>query len=210
MRHAYDVHWQISNSALFATLWSFEELVSQAVPVPALHVHARTLAPVHALLLACLHRVAHHHNSQRLIWLYDLHLLAQSLTCAEQGEFVRLAGHKHVRAICRHGLELAQHCFATPVAADLLAALRLPDDHATWEATARFLSPHQRRWQLLRADLHALPGWLNKVRLLQEHVLPPATYLLTHYGTTRRALLPVLYLHRALRGFWRLWQRAEC
>jgi len=39
----------------------------QAIAVPAFGEQARTLAPVQALLLACVHRVAHHDNSERLI-----------------------------------------------------------------------------------------------------------------------------------------------
>ncbi len=208
VRHAYDVHWKISNSPPFSDLLSFEELVHQALPVPALGDHAYALAPVQALLLACLHRVAHHHNSERLIWLYDIHLLVSRMTFEERTAFIRLAADRRLQAVCGRGLQLAQHCFATPLAENFIAALYPPDGLAAEEATAHFLKPNPRRLHILLAELQTLSGWKNKIRLLMEHLLPPPAYLLNRYATTNRALLPVLYFHRVLRGVRKLWRHA--
>ncbi len=208
LRHAYDVHWKISNPHLFSDILSFEELATQAIPVPALGAHARTLTPVHALLLACIHRVAHHHNSDCLIWLYDIALLVTSLTHDEQTAFGQLAMAKRVGTICASGLRLAQRCFATPLPAALVEALpMLQGAAADDETSARFLLPHRRRWHLLAADVQALPGWQSKWRLLREYALPSASYLRTLYGASNPAWLPVLYLHRALQIIRRLMHR---
>ncbi len=83
VNHLFDIHWKVSNPVRFADLLPFSELVSEAVPIPTLGTAAHTLSPVHALLLACIHRVAHHHNSRCLIWLYDIHLLVSRLTSDE-------------------------------------------------------------------------------------------------------------------------------
>ena len=75
----YDVHWKMALPILFADVLSFEEVLARAVDVPALGGRARALGRVDALLLACIHRVAHHRCDDRLLWLYDIHLLANDL-----------------------------------------------------------------------------------------------------------------------------------
>jgi len=57
--HVYDVHWDISNSPVVRDALPFEEVIDRAILVPRIAPNA--LAPSHAdaLLLACIHRVAH-------------------------------------------------------------------------------------------------------------------------------------------------------
>lgn len=207
VRHAYDMHWHISNTPLFANRLSFDELASRAISVPSLGEGALTLTPVHALLLACLHRVAHHQNSDRLIWLYDIHLLVSSMLPAELAEFPRLAAAKQLQAVCGSSLKLASQCMGTPLPEDFMPLVYAADKAAPDEATARYLDSDQRHWHLLLADLGALADWTSKCRFLWQSLFPPATYILHRYNVTNRILLPMLYIHRTIRGFWRLIHR---
>lgn len=113
--HAFDFHWKISTQSVFADLLTYDELAADAVPVPALGPHARAAGPVHALLLACLHPVMHHRNVERLIWVYDIHLLASRLSAAELERFADLAVAKRVGAICAHELAIARARFWTSI-----------------------------------------------------------------------------------------------
>ncbi|PON14892.1 hypothetical protein C2W62_26680 [Candidatus Entotheonella serta] len=128
VNHLYDLHWKVSNPLRFADLLNFPELAAEAVPIPALGPHAHTLKPVHALLLACIHRVAHHHNSHCLIWLYDIHLLASRLTPDEWETCLQLARYKQVCAVCHDGLQLAKAYFDTSVPSGWLATDPQRDD----------------------------------------------------------------------------------
>ena len=58
-----DLHWRIANPRVFADALPFGELHRRAVTVPALGRAALTPSPVDALLLACIHRVAHHEDA---------------------------------------------------------------------------------------------------------------------------------------------------
>ena len=58
--HVVDLHWRIANPQRVRPVLAYEELAAAAEPVPALAPRARGLRRVHALLLACVHRVAHH------------------------------------------------------------------------------------------------------------------------------------------------------
>ncbi|MGH7775212.1 MAG: nucleotidyltransferase family protein [Candidatus Binatia bacterium] len=203
VRHTYDVHWKISNPQLFADILSYDELARCAITVPGLGENARALDAAHALLLACLHRIAHHQNSDCLIWLYDIHLLVSQMRPEEHKAFSQLAIDKRVRAVCSNGLKLAQHCFYTPLPVDLMEALHADGNPMSNEATASFLKPYQRRIDVLLSDLRTLSRWRDKLQLLKEHVFPPANYILNHYSIANRALLPGLYVHRALQGAWK-------
>lgn len=211
--HAIDLHWRISDTPLFAGLLSFEELAAAAEPIPALGPTALGLGPVHALLLACLHRIHHAHEpdrgdttpnygGDRLIWLWDIHLLAERLTDAEWSWFQTLSAEKRLGAVCRDGLRAARERFATdlpPAARADLTAPENPDDiPLTWLAGSH--------GQRLLTDLRTLPDWRLRAARLREILFPPADYMLGRYGTGRRWLLPLLYLHRALAG-WRKYRR---
>ena len=78
--HALDVHWRIAVPKLFADRLTYDDLSRDAVAVPRLGPHALAPSPPLALLVACLHRTAHHGTTTRLLWLYDIHLLATTLS----------------------------------------------------------------------------------------------------------------------------------
>src|SRR4029079_8986539 len=114
--HHLDVHWRIKNSPMLAHALSYEELVTRAAPLPDLGPNACTPAPVHSLLFACVHRAGHvnvpldeegvaRFGRDRLILLYDVHLIAGRMAQDELDEFVALASQRKMRAICGEGLQ---------------------------------------------------------------------------------------------------------
>lgn len=207
--HTYDVHWKPSNPHVFADLLSFEELAEQAVAVPPLGERARGLGPVHALLLACIHRVAHHNDAGRLIWLYDIHLLTNSMDAAGFQAFTRLAADKRIGALSARGLTLARQSFGSRVPPDVVPALSTRLRAGRREPSAVFLGGNLRQIDILIADLKALPGWRRRLQLLQEHAFPRPAYMLATYRVLSRALLPALYAHRLVGGAWRWFRRPE-
>lgn len=205
--HVVDVHWRVNNRQVFADALSYDECVAGSEAVPQLG--ARALGPIHALLLACMHRVTHvtvaydfdgvPQLGDRLIWLYDIHLLATRLTPAAFKRFGQLAGHRRVRQVCLDGLTLAQRYLGTSLPEDVLDSLAAPGPR---ELSARYLDAG--RMRCLVRDIRSLPAWRDRLQLSKEHVFPPADYMLEKYGMSRRAWLPALYLHRGIWGMWRL------
>src|SRR4051794_10882083 len=121
--HVFDIHWKISTQTLFADLLTYDELLGDAVAVPALGAHARTACGAHALLLACMHPVMHHRNTERLIWFCDIDLLVRSLSDEELHRFAQLAISKQVAAICAQQWSIASEHFQTPVASHVIDML---------------------------------------------------------------------------------------
>jgi hypothetical protein len=195
LRHLVDLHWCVAIPRHFALALSFEQLWPRAVAVPPLGDAVRTLGVVDALLVACMHRVAHHHDAPDLLWIWDIHLLVGRMASGERATFVELAARAGMCAICRRGLSLAGESFGTEVEA-LAAALEEARGGCD-EPAAVFLGGLS-MIEVLRADLGALVGWRARLQLLREHLFPPTVYMRAMYGTAES--LPVLYLSRIVRG----------
>jgi hypothetical protein len=197
--HALDVHWNISTQTLFADVLSYDELAADSRPVPALGPAARIPAPVHALLLACIHPVMHHQNEHRLLWVYDVHAIASTLDAAEWEALAHLAVERQVAAIVARGLEEARTIWATPVSDTVIWRLR----QATSEASASYLAPGRGWWDEFVSNVSHLPSWRSRVQLLLEVAFPSRTYMSRAYGVSGpvgAALLPALYVHRLAAG----------
>jgi putative nucleotidyltransferase-like protein len=196
VRLEYDIHWKIADPEVFANVLTYDELADDAVPVPALGPGARAIGDIHALLVACTHRVAHHFDREWILFLSDIDRLARRVDAVGWQRVVALAKQRGILAVCARGLTLAAERLGTPVPRDVLEGLTATDD----EPTAAYLDHHLRRYDILRSDLRALGNWRARARLVREHLLPPADYMLASYGTTRASLLPALYIHRVVRG----------
>ncbi|HET9369097.1 MAG TPA: nucleotidyltransferase family protein [Vicinamibacterales bacterium] len=197
--HVVDLHWRIANPQAFGRVLEYEELAAAAEPLPALSPSARGLGRVHALMLACVHRVAHHGDAPLLIWLYDIHLVAASMTAEAWREFAALATARGVGAVCRRSLELSVDLFGTAVPASVLASSALGGADADRSPAAGYL--HQpRRVAGVWWDFRLLPSWRDRARLARQHAFPPVRYMRDVYAPASGAPLAVLYARRAWRG----------
>jgi len=203
--HVYDVHWAIANTAVFADALPFHELRGRAVDLPRISEHARGLSHVDALLLACIHRVAHHHDSDRLIWLVDIALLRDRMSGAEHAEFWRTAAERRIVGVCARAVELADEWLSRPPrhrAEDYLS----PHEVARHEASRAFMNRQITHGRVLAANLRALP-WRSRARRLWQLAFPPRRFMERSFGTRSRLALPWLYVYRGARGLARLFRR---
>jgi len=204
--HNIDLHWRINNSELLSRLFSYEELLERAIRLPNLCVHALGVSPVHALLLACMHRAAHKQNpyyvdgvayysADRLIWLYDVHLLAESLSSTQWHEVVRLAKEKGLCATCLDGIELARASFHTSCPDFVLTGLT---GSGTEELSETYLNASKLSQQWM--DFCALDGFSSRLRLLRELFFPSIAYMQRKYPQAQPGWLPAFYVRRAFDG----------
>jgi hypothetical protein len=208
--HLWDVHWRISDSHILAKSLGYEELHARARPIPALGPHACALAPVDALLHACIHRAGHvnspyyvdggaHLGGDRLIWLYDIHLLVSRMSAAEMGEFAALAASKQIRWVCLEALRQANERFATPIPGPVASVLSSP---GAVESSARYLRGG--RMRQMAGEFLALGGWRDRARWVREVAFPSAGYMRWKYPDAPKTWLPLLYLRRGAIGMARL------
>ncbi len=204
--HFVDLHWGVANRHAFATALRFDDAWPRAQPVARLCPAARTLATPDALLLGCVHRVAHHDDEEDVIWLWDIHLLARTLSAADWQALEGAVSVGRVRAVVAHGLQLAAARFGDSVDPRRLDAWRTAGAE---EPSARFIGGGARPVDLILSDLAALPSMRDRARLLREHLFPDPAYIRAKYDRWPRPLLPLAYVDRIARGAAKWFQRAK-
>ena len=153
--------------------------------------------------MACVHRAAHHGGRGPLLWLLDIHRLAERLDPAGREMVLDRARAGRVSAVAAHALLESAGFFGGPATASLAEALAAGPG-APAEPTARYLTARTRLRETL-SDLSGL-SWSARARLVGELLVPPAAYMRDVYGADHRGPLPLLYLRRILAGAWR-WSR---
>ena len=203
--HVFDVHWKISTQAVFDRVLTYDEHAAagsagaRAGPArdggrigrrPAARVHPSGDAPP---------------QRTRALWIYDLHLLAGRLSTHQFAEFTLLARQKQVAGICAHQLRAAQSVFRTALPAGLIPDLSRPGDP---EPSAAYLASHRRWHHELASSIRGLPRFGDRIKLLRDVLLPSPGYMLSAYGLRGKPLapwlLPALYVHRNVRGAWKI------
>jgi len=189
-----DIHWRILNAARFARLLSFDEATKRSVPIPGLP-GSRTLEATDALLLACAHRRGREsHDPDRLIWLYDIHLLAGTFSADSWQIFAQRAVAKGAQRACLDGLLTAKECFRTFVPDEVIQTLKKP------ELSGGFASSNL---ALLIDDFRVLRDWPARSGLLRELFFPSPDALLERYEKRSRAWIPILYARQVFGGLAR-------
>ena len=195
MVHKIDLHWWPVNPSAFDHLPPFDACFAESVPLAAVGPHARAPGPVHGLVLACAHRVAHHTQTEDAMWLCDLHFVADSLTAIDWATVEATAHASQVARLTGTELARVRTTLDTPVPSpviDRLSAVR-------GELSAHYLRPLGPLRDLW-FELRARPDWSTRARLLGSHLLPPREYVAARYGYQGAVLLPFFYAHRAVRG----------
>jgi hypothetical protein len=197
VHHVVDLHWKIVNPQVIADALSFEELWKGARVAGAVGPNARVPSAVGSVALACVHRLAHHQGNDRLIWLYDLKLLAARLTTGEWSELRDLACANRIAGFCLDGLRSAKARLGSELPPEIEDALAAA---APAEPSRAFVEGPVTRRDVLLSDLKVLHSWNDRIRLVREHAFPPPAFIQQRYGTTSRWLLPALYVHRLVTG----------
>ena len=206
---AIDLHEKLNDHRIFTPLLAFDQLMADSVPVPSLGPQARSPGPVYMLLHACMHRAANfttvYHAAgdsviepNRLIWLYDAHLLATALTRPEWTRLADFAEQHAIRRVCWDTLQTAASAFQTPVPADIASRLNTADTH---EPSAAYLRTGLAN--KLLTDLKAQPNLRARWQLATTYALPTPDFIRRKYAD-KQAPLPALYLLHIARGVTRL------
>jgi len=196
---AWDIHWRFSSRPAFAGCLDYAARQEWTVTTRAGSHVIRIPDPPHSLLIACLHLFGHHPGERRLLWLYDMHLLLESLTDAERKVFVRAAlRDRQTQSTCHAALAMAGRYLPTPRNAQLCRALD-PGPGAR-------RAPNHAHLGRLLDDLRAVRGQ-NRWRFMKQHALPSAHYMVERFGIRRRWQIPFWYVLRIGRALPKLFRR---
>jgi hypothetical protein len=191
----FDIHWAISNIPIFSDLFLFDELWKNKKLVPEISKNAYTLNICDSLLFACVHRASHSHE-ERLIWLYDIHLLTEKLTKEETEEIFSFAKEKQITKILSEALTKSRDWFNTKIFGNLLDKL---NETSSYEPSEVFLEAKLTRLDIFLSNVKHLEK-RKRLLFLLEALFPPPSYMLNKYKTSNKFLLPWLYVWRLLSG----------
>lgn len=190
-----DLHWQVCSRPALLPALPFADVCARARIAAGTDLPAALLplALEDALVLACVHRRAHHREGERAIWLLDIALAWQQLEPSTRQAVLARVGAARVscllldglRAAARHGLQVdIDPTWAAQVEVAVepaRALLRSPARYADWRFDLRHSGGLQ-RWQVLR-----------------DYLLPSAAYMRQRDPQAWPRWLPWLYLRRLLR-----------
>ena len=200
--HALDLHWNVNNLLHFAGLFSYSELQSHSEHL-SIEGEPASPEPVYALLLACIHRVAHipYGEADRLIWLYDIHLLSNSFDDAAWEQLLQLTLEKKLAAVVLDGLEKSRRFLDTRLPEEVITALEAHREVSI--VKPRYQLP---QWSYQLNNLKSLPGWQSRLLFIRENLLPAPEYMYAKYRLKQPLLLPLLYIIRLFQGIPKLFR----
>ncbi len=204
--HEIDLHWQVLNRRILAGCLPVAAAFESGQPLPALCPMAQAMARHLTLIHACAHRAAHltspyfvggagYYGGDRLIWLWDIALLAQALDDAGWEAFASHAARVGLGPVCAQALAEAQTRLVLSVPEGMMA--RLGDPAAAGPAAAYLQSGNIA--DRARRDLKAVKGLGARLRFVRYRLFPPAPFMRANYPENPRAPLVWLYLRRLAR-----------
>ncbi|MBK6436259.1 MAG: nucleotidyltransferase family protein [Rhodanobacteraceae bacterium] len=192
--HCVDVHWRLSNHPAFAQCFTFMELWAERQPLSGLP-DSWGLSPVHAMIHACLHRACNLTEAagDRLIWLYDIALLAMRLSEVEWSSLLSLASRFHISEPCRHTLVAARCLFDSPIPEAVIQELTVTASVEVFRMDRAHQLGYRSYWAF-----RMLP-WSERVPWLWRKMFPDWRFMQAHFGLTHFGQLPSAYARRMLR-----------
>lgn len=200
---AIDLHWRPVNLEGVSRAIETEELFEGARPVRCGDFQLLAPRPVYAMVLASIHRAAHHFATDRLVWLYDLHLLFEGLGPDEESELWRLAREREVSGLCADALNRAADWFGTRPP----GSGSWPLEVARGERASALLRPGRTRFDDFRFAWSSSSSWTWRMRYLREQLFPSKRYMVRRYGPSSGLVTRWRYLARIVRGAGGLFRR---
>ena len=173
--HRIDIHWKINNRQILANCYSLDELLENNMSCTLLNQEMFIPSSIDSLILACIHRIGHHADKERLIWLYDIHLLAESLSHDQWAMLIAKARKKKVSQILFDGISTSNALLDTKIDKGIYQSLK--KSLQTEEISSTFLDRDLGEIQLFWKDLMFLPKWSQRLMLIKEHLIPDRKYL---------------------------------
>ncbi len=200
-----ELHRDIHSCLPFGSEMQLGGIFDRAISVAGTEFSFNVLHPVDALIYASLHLTVHHPDMFRLIWIYDMALLARALNLASHWRCLQRRSVKmNARLAVERCMKLAR----------AWTGLRLPegfDDFASWPkagALEEDMAYHVPRWKKSTVSTFkyywpADSDFGGKVWHLMRILFPSLRFMRAAHAPPRDWLLPLSYVNRWVRWLHR-------
>jgi len=200
---AIELHWDLHSFSGIKRDGKVEDLFHRAVKIELLSVTFETLHPVDALIHRALNMTLWHNKAIRLIWIYDIALLARCLKVPDDWKVLQ---ERSVAWRARLALEKSIKI------AQVWVGLQLPDvfkDFSSWPrptesevaAWSDVIHRYDRINSYIKLHWSNSSGIFKKVRFLFHLLFPDPKTIRMDYPPKRKWLLPLSYVRRLYRWF---------
>lgn len=196
-----ELHWTMISHAQLVDKIDTIRLFERSEAVGNLSNKMQVLSAVDSLVFACLHLFYKHIKELRLIWLYDIHLLAEKIEALGLWhETVALSQEWQARLALKNCLELAHEWFGTTVPEFVSNESYMPAEIGEVELfnMIMFQLENGRRQGWIRKHLYQirrLKGW-NKIRYLNSRLFPSRQEIEANYPVLRLWPGPLVHIGR--------------
>jgi hypothetical protein len=202
-KHAVDLHWEVMHPWAVSHLFDSDTVRRKAQPLERLSPSARMMCNIDAVYHACIHRAVHiktpyyiedqaFRGGDRLIWLYDLHLMLPKLTTADWADLLSLCGSHDTADLCLDAFTKTNQLLGTHVPSDVLDGLRAARQNG---APKQFLVDSG-GVQSLFSDLRAIPTLKARLQYMLHVLFPPKAFLIAKYPDMASKPVVLMYLRR--------------
>ncbi|MFZ0548141.1 MAG: nucleotidyltransferase family protein [Candidatus Promineifilaceae bacterium] len=202
-QYVVELHWDLTSQAQLQNKIDVDGLFGRAgeTAVSGMDNPIRTLHPVDALVHTCFHLFYKHISALRLIWLYDIHLLAEQIErMGLWREAIALSQEWQARLALKYCLEMAQDWFQTPFPERVRD---LGDKPAALEEVQLFNlvmfelenGPGEVKVRKHLFQLMGLKGW-DRFRYLKSRLFPTRQEIESFYPQLKGLPGPLVYLGR--------------
>jgi hypothetical protein len=200
-KYVVELHWALSTYAQILNVVDTPSLFRRARKISGLSLPMLVLHPVDALIHSCTHLFYTHINELRLIWLYDIHLLAQSIEkLGIWPETIELSQQWQGRLALKTCLELANQWYGTTFPEQIRDLSHKPAGQSEKELfnLVIYQFNHGQRDGWLRKHLFQLShlNGRNKFKYLKNRLLPSRKEIEAGYPRLRSWPGPLVYLGR--------------
>ncbi len=194
-----DLHWRINNRQILAKTYTVDELILDGKNLSLDDSQITIPSNVDSLLISCIHRLGHHHTEERLTWLNDINLLANTLSANEWQSLLEKASSKQISAITLDALALCVELFNTSFPHEIKD--KLLELSQQKELSQIFLKRNLPEWKYFYYEIKALKNWNTRLLLINENIFPSPSYVRQQMQTKSTILA---YIKRFWRGLKRV------
>jgi len=196
-----EIHWDLHRFLPAKRAEGIKELFERAVKVRSGNLEFKTLNNVDALIHRAINNAFVHFKDMRLIWIYDVKLLAEHLKTPKDWDTLKKRCIAwQARIAVEHSLDLAQ----------IWTGFHLPDDFddfstwprpekkeiTLWNNTINRYKKPTNLFKLIAANPSPLS---DKIRFIIHSLFPSSDYMKIYYPPDRNRKIVFSYFHRLLK-----------